>query len=154
MAEAYDAAIRRRLSTIDSMGQSAMGFARQRAQGESMRQPADFGAGGPMMRQPGGQGGSYRGPRGNQAALIAFGKMLEGRGFRVSENPAFGNGRVGRHTQGSRHYSGRAIDVNRYPGTSRREQQAIDQIVGLAKGYGLRTIWRQKDHFNHAHFDY
>lgn len=147
MAEAYDAAIRRRLSLVDQMGAGANNYARQAA----MRQPTSYG-GGSSAGQSGGP--NYNGSRGSQQSLIAFGKWLQGQGFRVSENPAFGNGRVGTHTKGSRHYSGRAIDVNFAPGTSRREQEALDRIVGYASKYGLRTIWRKPGHFNHAHFDY
>jgi hypothetical protein len=158
MAEAFDSAIRRRLSTIDSIGSNqnhwAMkyyGALRQPGgDGGGLRQPGAV-SGGPL-RQPGGH--SYGGPRGNQQALLNFGKWLQGQGFKVSENPHFGNGRVGGHSKGSRHYSGRAIDVNFAPGTSRREQEAIDRIVGYAKLYGLRSIWRKPQHFNHAHFDY
>lgn len=157
MAEAYDAAIRRRLETINSMGMGATNFARQKAE---MRRPAiDNTVRRPAfndesMRRPGGH--QYNGPRGNQQALINFGKFLQSQGFRISENSYFNGGRriTGGHAPNSRHYSDRAIDVNRYPGTSRREQQAIDQIVGLAQLYGLRSIWRKKDHYGHAHFDY
>lgn len=89
-----------------------------------------------------------------EGGLVAFGRLLQSKGFRVGEHPAFGNGRVGRHSPGSLHYSGNAIDVNWGPGgESAEEKRAIDGIVGLAKDYGLRTIWRVKDHFNHAHFD-
>lgn len=154
MAENYQGALRRRLETIDNMGMDATNAVRQ----QQMRQPAfNSGAGGPSMRQPamGGNGSNYSGPRGNSAALRAFGQMLQQRGFRVSENSMFTGKRVtGGHVKNSRHYSDRAIDVNRYPGTSRKEQQAIDSIVGLAQQYGLRPIWRKKGHFNHAHFDY
>lgn len=156
MAEAYDAAIRKRLETINSMGASATNFARQGA----MRQPA-MPSDGYTMRQPGAQyggpsGHQYNGPRGNMQALINFGKYLQGQGFRISENSYFNGGHkiTGGHAKNSRHYRDRAIDVNYAPGTSRREQEAIDRIVGLAKYYGLRSIWRQKDHFNHAHFDF
>lgn len=154
MAEAFQEAMRRRLGIVGEMGASANEYAqnwnRIRSEGATMRQPGGP-SGGALMRQP---GGAYNGPRGNLQALLAFGRMLEGRGFKVSENPHFGSGRVGGHTKGSRHYSGRAIDVNFAPGTSRREQQAIDRIVGLAAQYGLRSIWRKPNHFNHAHFDF
>lgn len=162
MAESYDAAIRRRLGVINDMGASATGFAQQAAVrrptydgGATMRQPV-YG-GGQTMRQPGGNysgagGPQYRGPKGNQTALIAFGRWLQSQGYTVGENPAFG--RVGTHSKGSRHYSGRAIDVNRGAGTSRREQAYLDKIAKYAALYGLRTIWRKPGHFNHAHFDY
>lgn len=165
MAEAYDAAIRRRLGIVNDMGSSANQAAANWNQirrgvtppGQPVRRP-EYG-GGQAVRMPvyNGQGGhSYKGPRGNQQALINFGKFLQSQGFRVSENSFFDGGRrtTSGHSRGSRHYSDRAIDVNFAPGTSRREQQAIDRIVGLAQLYGLRPIWRQPNHFNHAHFDF
>lgn len=84
--------------------------------------------------------------------LVGFGRMLQGRGFRVSEHPAFG-GVHPVHSKNSRHYAGKAIDVNWAAGESDAEKRAIDAIVGLAEDYGLRTIWRTAGHFNHAHFD-
>jgi hypothetical protein len=153
MAEAFQEAMRRRLGIVGDMGASANEYAQSwnKMRQGAMRQPGGP-SGGAVMRQPGGP--SYGGPRGNLQSLLNFGRYLESQGFRVGENPHFGNGRVGRHTKGSRHYSGRAIDVNFAPGTSRREQQAIDRIVGLARQYGLRSIWRQPGHYNHAHFDF
>jgi hypothetical protein len=157
MAEAYDAAMRRRLGLINEMGgaqtsASQQIAARRPAFDNNMRQPVYDG--GATMRRPGGH--SYNGPRGNQEALINFGRYLQSQGFRISENSYFNGGRriTGGHSKNSRHYSDRAIDVNFAPGTSRREQQAIDRIVGLASLYGLRSIWRKPDHFNHAHFDF
>lgn len=91
---------------------------------------------------------------GGKAGLIAFGHFLTKRGFDVTEGPApFGPISYGGHSKTSLHYSGNAIDVNKGSGTSAREQAAIDGIVKYAKEYGLRTLWRVKDHFNHAHFD-
>lgn len=84
--------------------------------------------------------------------LVDFGRVLQGRGFRVAEHPAFGGVR-GRHAKNSRHYSGQAIDVNFGPGgTSKIETDAINAILGLAKEYGLETIWQVAGHFDHAHF--
>jgi hypothetical protein len=159
MAEAYDAAMRRRLGIINDMGSSATDLLQQRMRmpgnvGEGVRSPGNFGQ---AVRRPGSIGGhSYNGPRGNEQGLINFGKFLQSQGFRISEHPYFNGGRrvTGGHTKGSRHYSNRAIDVNFAPGTSRREQQAIDRIVGLASLYGLRSIWRKPDHYGHAHFDF
>ena len=92
--------------------------------------------------------------------LIEFGNMLKRRGYDVSEHPKFG-GVHPVHTNGSQHYNkrgpggGGAIDVNADPFNSpfKNEKTAIDSIVGLARGYGLRTLWQVAGHFNHAHFD-
>lgn len=86
-----------------------------------------------------------------KGGLVEFGRLLQTRGFRVSEHPLFG-GVSQVHTKNSKHYSNQAIDVNYAPGTSVLEQRAIDAIVHLAKDYGLETIWRAPGHFNHAHF--
>ena len=75
-------------------------------------------------------------------------------GFSVSENPAFG-GVHGGHSKTGWHYRGGAIDVN-WPNGQRQsaeETAKINAIVGLAKGYGLRTLWQWKGHYDHAHFD-
>lgn len=157
MAEAYDTAIRNRLNVISNFGPDATAGVRAIQNNNNVRMPVYNG--GTPVRMPtyGGPGGpGYRGPRGNEDALIAFGKFLQGRGFRISENSHFNGGHpvTGGHVRGSKHYADRAIDVNFAPGTSRREQNAIDQIVGLAKNYGLRSIWRKPGHFNHAHFDF
>ena len=158
MAEAFDTALRNRLQTINGMGSDATDMVRRGIQNKAPSWATNaIAAGGPQMRQPamGGNGSSYAGPRGNSAALRAFGEMLQQRGFRIGENSMFTGKRVsGGHVKNSKHYSDRAIDVNFAPGTSKREQQAIDQIVGLAAQYGLHSIWRKPGHFNHAHFDY
>lgn len=86
--------------------------------------------------------------------LVAFGKLLQRKGFSVSEHPAFG-GVHGGHMRGSEHYRGRAIDVN-WPNGMRQsaeETAKINAIVGLARQYGLRTLWQWKGHYDHAHFD-
>ncbi len=94
-----------------------------------------------------------RHPVGGQAGLIAFGRWLRSMGYRVAEGPGpFGPvHRV--HSRNSLHYRGGAIDVNSRPGQSALEMRELDEIVPFARAYGLRTIWRTKGHFNHAHFD-
>lgn len=92
--------------------------------------------------------------------LIGFGVHLKKLGYAVSEHPMFG-GVHPVHANGSQHYNkkgpggGGAIDVNADPFNSpfKNEKVAIDKIIGLAKDYGLRTIWQSAGHFNHAHFD-
>ena len=84
--------------------------------------------------------------------LVSFGKRLQSMGFNVSENPAFG-GVHPVHTKGSWHYRNGAIDVN-YDGHGQAfENQRINSILGLARQYGLRTIWQYPGHYDHAHFD-
>ena len=90
-----------------------------------------------------------------KGGLVAFGKLLKKRGFRVSEHPAFG-GVHPVHAKNSWHYKAGAIDVNWGPGgQSRAEMKKFDALIksGLARSYGLRSIWRYPGHYNHAHFD-
>lgn len=89
-------------------------------------------------------------PQPNESQLVAFGRLLQGRGFSVSEHPAFGGVDFGAHSSGSAHYSGQAIDVN-WNGAN--ETSRINEIVGLARDYGLRTIWQYPGHYRHGHFD-
>ena len=94
-----------------------------------------------------------------QGGLVGFGRELQRRKFQVGEHPLFGGVSPTAHAPGGQHYNrsgpggGGAIDVNKGAGQSPAEMAAIDGIVGLAKSYGLRTLWRIKDHFDHAHFD-
>jgi len=86
--------------------------------------------------------------------LIRFGHLLQEKGFHVTENPAFG-GVNGSHSRTGWHYKGGAIDVN-WPNGQRQsaeETAKINAIVGLARQYGLRTLWQWKGHYDHAHFD-
>jgi hypothetical protein len=85
-------------------------------------------------------------------ALIDFGHYLQALGYSVTEHPAFG-GVHGGHAKNSFHYRGRAIDVNRGAGTSRKEQRYLAAIVPEAHRRGLRSIFMAPYHYNHAHFD-
>jgi phage-related protein len=100
--------------------------------------------------------GGIAGPTGGGSGdkLVAFGKWLQSQGYSVSEHPAFGGVTSGGHTNGSRHYSGRAIDVNAGSGTSKAEQQKLAAIIDDAHRAGLRSIFMAPGHYNHAHFDY
>ena len=92
--------------------------------------------------------------------LIEFGRLLQKKGYAVSEHPKFG-GVHPVHVAGSEHYNkkgpggGGAIDVNADPWNTKfkNEKSALDAIVGLAQLYNLRTIWQSPGHYNHAHFD-
>jgi hypothetical protein len=140
----YQDAIRRRLTLIDQRGDIARDSWQQRFAPRFDR--SNIGVGGYTPVPFNGKGGG-----GNEAALVAFAKSLQRRGYRVSEHPSFGGVTMGAHTKNSAHYSGRAFDLNRYPGTSGREQRAIDKIIGEAARYGLKSIWRAPNHYNHAH---
>ena len=111
------------------------------------RKAAPAGGGGGISATPGG---------GSQANLVAFGRLIQSMGGRASEHPLFG-GVHPVHTTNSRHYSGRAIDLNYGPGGQNATEMAFfDRILarGLPRQYGLRSIWRAPGHFNHMHVDY
>jgi hypothetical protein len=149
LALPFQDALTRRLGIIQQLGldateQNTNRLARQRAQQQALQTAASSAA-------PTNRGASnYSGP----ARWEDFGLELQRRGFKVSENPdpRFG-GKVGTHTKGSRHYSGRAFDVNAAPGTSAAEQRKLREAVALARQYGIpQTIFMAPGHYGHAHF--
>lgn len=81
--------------------------------------------------------------------VIAVGKMLQGMGLNVAENPAFGSGRVGKHAPGSYHYSGRAIDVT---GSDAQLDAAYAKLQAMG-GYA-ELLWRTAGHYDHLHVAY
>lgn len=91
---------------------------------------------------------------GSSGSLVALGRMLQGMGARVSEHPAFG-GVNGVHANGSKHYVGRAIDVNYGPGGANAAEMAFfDRIESSIRAQGFKTIWRAPGHYNHLHAEY
>ena len=81
--------------------------------------------------------------------VIAVGRMLQGMGLHVAENPAFGSGRVGVHAPGSYHYQGRAIDVT---GSDAQLDAAYAKLKGMG-GYA-ELLWRTAGHYDHLHVAY
>jgi hypothetical protein len=71
-------------------------------------------------------------------------------GARVSEHPAFG-GVHPVHVRGSKHYVGKAIDVNTRPGTSALEQRELAPMAAMARKAGFQTIFMAPGHYNHLH---
>lgn len=97
--------------------------------------------------------GGYAG--GGRATLTDSARWWQQQGARVSEFGAWGQ-RVGRHSRGSLHYSGRAYDVNYGPGgQNATEMRFFDSKVGEFKRLfpGIRVIWRAPGHYNHLHAD-
>jgi hypothetical protein len=133
----YQAAMLRQLGIIGSMGAMPPGINRMGGQ-----QQQSMGSAPSSARESGAKG------------LLDFGRFLQGRGFKVSENSAFGGVTQGAHVNGSDHYKNQAIDVNFASGTSSKEQKAIDAIMKYAQQYGMSSIWRAPGHYNHAHFYY
>lgn len=83
------------------------------------------------------------------AQTISAGKMLQGMGLNVAENPAFGTGRVGQHAANSYHYSGRAIDVT---GSDAQLDAAYAKLQQMG-GY-KELLWRTAGHYDHLHVAY
>jgi TP901 family phage tail tape measure protein len=92
----------------------------------------------------------------SQASLMAFGRMMQSMGARVAEHPSFGGVRGG-HRVGSRHYIGRALDINYGPGGENAIEKAFfDRVMRqrLPQSYGLSSLWRAPGHFDHMHVEY
>lgn len=91
-------------------------------------------------------------PRGN---LHQLRKWLQSQGFRTSEQKGYDP--VGKHMDGSRHYSDGAIDVNIGYGNveaNNPEQAAkMDVLASQLKDAGYGVVWRAKGHYNHLHVD-
>ncbi|HXJ62439.1 MAG TPA: hypothetical protein VNN79_01680 [Actinomycetota bacterium] len=85
---------------------------------------------------------------------VALGKWIQGLGYAVGENPAFG-GVHPVHVPNSYHYIGQALDVNadNMPGG---EMKNLDRLWGRlhksANSLGLsQLIWRAPGHWDHLH---
>jgi len=87
-----------------------------------------------------------------QGSIIDLGRLLQSKGAKVTEHPAFG-GVAPVHGKNSLHYSAQAIDVNTRSGESAAEQRELDPLAALARSMGFRVIWRSAGHFNHMHAD-
>lgn len=81
--------------------------------------------------------------------IVALGNYLASKGADKSqmENMAL-SGRVGDHSQNSRHYRGMAIDVN-FPGQN--EASILDSLEPQLRAAGYNTIWRKPGHETHMH---
>ena len=105
------------------------------------------------MNRYGAMPGYARG--GSVGTLSDSARWWQSKGARITEFGAWGQ-RVGGHSRGSLHYSGRAYDVNYGPGGENAiEKSFFDRHVGEFKRLfpGVRVIWRAPGHFNHLHAD-
>lgn len=88
-------------------------------------------------------------------SIVAYGRMLQHQGIRVSEHPAFGGVHHVHHGHG--HYAGRAIDIN--VGTGMREasnshaRHWFDGIAARARAAGYMVLWKVAGHFDHMHIE-
>jgi Phage tail lysozyme len=81
------------------------------------------------------------------------GLLLQKMGYAVGENPHFG-GVQPVHTDGSYHYSGRALDVNA-DGAPGGEAAALDKLYAvLSRIPHSELLWRVADHYDHLHYAY
>ena len=87
------------------------------------------------------------------ASIVAYGRMLQHSGFRVSEHPAFGGVHPVHH--GWAHYAGRAIDINIGRGvneaSNRSARSRFDALASRARSAGYTVLWKVAGHFNHMH---
>jgi hypothetical protein len=87
------------------------------------------------------------------SSIVAYGRMLQASGLRVSEHPAFGGVHHVHH--GWAHYAGRAIDINIGRGVNeasgRSTRARFDAVAARARAAGYTVLWRVAGHFNHIH---
>ena len=87
------------------------------------------------------------------SSIVAYGRMLQHSGFRVSEHPAFGGVHHVHH--GHAHYQGRAIDVNIGRGAVEASNPSMrhrfDALAARARAAGYTVLWKVAGHFNHIH---
>ena len=90
---------------------------------------------------------------GASASIVAYGRMLQHSGFRVSEHPAFGGVHPVHH--GWAHYAGRAIDINIGRGvneaSNRSARSRFDALAARSRAAGYTVLWKVAGHFNHMH---
>ena len=88
-------------------------------------------------------------------SIVAYGRMLQHQGIRVSEHPAFGGVHHVHHGRG--HYAGRAIDINVGRGvveaSNPRTRNWFDGVAARARAAGYAVLWKVKGHFNHMHIE-
>jgi hypothetical protein len=85
-------------------------------------------------------------------SIVAYGRMLQHAGYRVSEHPAFGGVHHVHH--GWAHYAGRAIDINFGRGireASSSVGRRFDALASRARAAGYTVLWRVAGHFDHMH---
>jgi hypothetical protein len=87
--------------------------------------------------------------------IVAYGRMLQHQGIRVSEHPAFGGVHHVHHGHG--HYAGRAIDINVGHGVvearNPRTRHWFDSVAAKARAAGYMVLWKVAGHFNHIHIE-
>lgn len=80
-------------------------------------------------------------------------RWLQSKGARITEFKAWGQ-RVGKHSNGSQHYTGEAFDANAGPGgTNSTEQRIFDRLVPQLHSLfpKLKTLWKVAGHWSHLH---
>ena len=87
--------------------------------------------------------------------LMGAASWWASQGASLSEHPNFGGVTAGGHMQGSKHYSGRAVDLNFAAGTSNYEMGRFDSLLAAFRAAfpSIGVIWRAPGHFNHMHIE-
>lgn len=88
-------------------------------------------------------------------SIVAYGRMLQSQGIRVSEHPAFGGVHHVHHGHG--HYAGRAIDINVGKGVrevnNANTRHWFDGVAARARAAGYMVLWKVAGHFDHMHIE-
>lgn len=88
----------------------------------------------------------------DSASIVRLGRYLQTQGINVSENSAFGS--VGEHSNNSRHYSDKAIDLNIVSGRDADNPAAaakFDALKPQLEAAGYSVLWRTAGHYDHMH---
>ncbi len=95
-------------------------------------------------------------PRFQGGGIVALGKQLQGEGYEVGENPAFGGVTPGVHDPQGYHPTGQAIDVNDDSApfaSGSGEPGSLDRLYSRLKGMAgvVELLWRVAGHYDHLH---
>jgi hypothetical protein len=84
-----------------------------------------------------------------EVGIVDVGRRLQGLGFKVAENPHFGDGRVGKHSPNSHHYAGHALDLTIQPGSPLLAGRKDSDWKGLTGQWGqkLKTAFPDAEIF-------
>ncbi len=89
-------------------------------------------------------------------AIVEAGKLIQAKGFRVSEQSSFG-GNTGGH-RGAGHREDRAIDVNIGRGNREwdnpQQKARMDALAVELRAMGATVLWGVEGHFDHMHVEF
>lgn len=92
--------------------------------------------------------GMPRNDTNDSAALVRLGRYLQTQGVNVSEHSAFDSSISSGHSENSRHYRDRALDLNI---SGPQEAARFDALRPQLEAAGYTVLWRTKGHYSHMH---